>query len=213
MELNFIIGPYIRGMSIDLARLPPDLRSAATRELRPDEKVLYAGRPDWRSEWGKLIAIFLFGLGWSAISFTMFGVAAAAAFGLIPDSTGKGLSVSGWPMLFIVVLLPFVGIGVLLLAAPFIEIVKSARTVHLVTDLRLLSVTAGKRSEAASVSLAAVNFIKRRDGSARSGTLSIGYGVEKDSDGDPRPLEQSWSGIPDARRAEAAIRDHAKWAR
>ena len=46
----------------------------------------------------------------------------------------------------------------------------------------------------------AINFVKRRDRKDGFGSLSIGYGVEKDSDDDPRPLTLDWSGIPDARR-------------
>ena len=71
----------------------------------------------------------------------------------------------------------------------------------------------GKRMEIESFKLETINFIKRADHRDGTGSLKIAYGVEKDSDGDPRPLTTDWPGIPDAKRAEALIRERAKWAR
>ena len=81
------------------------------------------------------------------------------------------------------------------------------------TDARLLNVYEGKDKGAESYPFAKVNFVQRKDRRDGSGNLQIGYGVEKDSDGDPRPLTMDWTGIPDARRAEQIIREQAKWVR
>ena len=200
-------------MSQDLYELPADLRQALNSELQPGERVLYAGQPDWRAEWGKLTALFLFGLFWSAIAFVFFGVSAASLLGIAPMMS-KGQPADIWMQLFIFVFsLPFVAIGLVFLAAPFLGIRKSRRTVHAVTDVRLLNVFGGPQGGAESYKLEAINVVKRRDLKDGFGSLSIGYGVEKDSDGDPRPLTLDWSGIPDAKRSEAIIRENAKWVR
>ncbi len=182
-------------------------------ELSSTERLLYAATPDWRFNLPGNIGIFLFGLFWSSIAFTFFGISAASLLGLHPmmsDGAPSGLGLQIFIFLFS---LPFVGIGLVCLAAPFTGAATSRRTVHALTDQRVLNLIAGKATKVESFNLATINFIKRWDGRDGKGTLTIGYGVEKDSDGDPRPLTTAWPGIPDVKRAEALIREHAKWAR
>lgn len=193
--------------------LPQDLRKALNAELRPGERILYAGQPDWRGEWGKLAAIFIFGLGWSAISFLFFGMSLGGILGLVPFKS-DGAPVGTVVMVALLIFsLPFVAIGCVCLAAPFLGIQKSRNTVHGITDTRLLDVYTGRYAGANSYPLTRVNFIKRRNKRNGTGNLQIGYGVEKDSDGDPRPLTVDWTGIPDVQRAEAIVREQANWVR
>ena len=110
-------------------------------------------------------------------------------------------------------MIPFVLVGLGMLVAPFLSIRKTRNTAHAVTDARVLNIYGGKDAGVESYKLSAINFVKRRDRRDGSGSLEIGYGVEKDSDGDTRPLTIEWTGIPDAKRAEAIIRDQAKWVR
>jgi hypothetical protein len=194
-------------------KVSPELQKRLTSELGPGERLLYAAQPDWRAEWGALFAILIFGVFWSGISLMFFGMSLGGLLGLVPfNSDGKPAGF-GLNAFFFVFSLPFVAIGVAMLAAPFLGIRKSKNTVHAVTDARLLNVYGGRDAGAESHPLAKINFIKRKDRRDGSGSLHIGYGVEKDSDGDPRPLTLDWSGIPDAKRAEAVIREQAKWVR
>lgn len=200
-------------MSTDISKLPPGLRKALNAEIAHGERVLYAGQPNWHAEWGALFALLVFGIFWSAISFMFFGMSLGGLLGLVPfNSNGKPAGL-GMNVFFFVFSLPFVAIGCAMLAAPFLGIRKSRHTVHAVTDARLINIYVGRDKGAESYLLAKVNFVKRKDRRDGTGNLSIGYGVEKDSDGDTRPLTMDWSGIPDARRAEALIRDQAKWVR
>ena len=200
-------------MSRDLSKLPVDLRKALNAEIAHGERVLYAGQPNWCAEWGALFAILVFGIFWSAISFMFFGMSLGGLLGIVPfNSNGKPAGF-GMNVFFFVFSLPFVAIGVAMLAAPFLGIRKSRHTVHAVTDTRLINVYAGRDKGAESYPFARVIFVKRKDRRDGTGNLQIGYGVEKDSDGDTRPLTMDWSGIPDARRAEAIIREQAKWVR
>lgn len=194
-------------------KLPADLTRTLTAELSPGERLLYAAKPDWRAGMLGNMAIFLFGLFWSSIAFTFFGISAASLLGLhtlMSDGKPSGL---GLQIFLFVFSLPFVVIGLSCLAAPFVGVFQSHRTVHALTDQRLINLITGKAKSVQSFKLETINFIRRRDGRDGRGTLSIGYGVEKDSDGDPRPLTTEWPGIADVKRAEALIREHAKWAR
>lgn len=193
-------------------RLPPDIQRRLHAELAPGERLLYAGQPNWRAEWGKYLIMALFGIGWMSICGPMALFIWAEALGFPVTAPGKGMP-QGLAIFFALFTIPFLLIGVACLAAPFQGIRNNGRTVHAITDQRILTLTMAKAAKIDSCKLAAVNFIKRRDGSNGHGSLSIGYGVEKDSDGDARPLTQDWPGIPDVKRAEALIRDHAKWAR
>lgn len=200
-------------MSSDVSRLPPFLRHAVSAELKNGEKVVYAGMPDWRAEAPQLLMAFVFGAFWSMLAFPAAFFVWAETLGFRPAAAGKAMG-AGFGAFFSIFLIPFVVIGIALLASPFVAIVRSRRTAHLVTDMRLMNVVTGGRSNSVdSFELSAINFLRRRDGKRGRGSLTIGYGVEIDSEGDSQPLTAFWPGIPDVRRAETVIRSLAKWAR
>lgn len=174
-------------------------------ELQPGERLHYVAQPNWRAEWGKLIVIFLFGVFWSSISFVFFGLSAGSLLGLFPVTNGGHPAGLGLRIFLLIFSLPFVAIGLALLAAPYTGIRKSRRTVHAVTETRLLNVYGAPFSGAESYHIRTINFVQRSDRRDGSGSLSIGYGVERDSDGDPRALTLDWTGIPEPKRAEATI--------
>jgi hypothetical protein len=198
---------------LGLNKLPNDLRNAATAALQPGERILFAAQPDWRSGWLGLLATFSFGAFWLSIAMMFFVGSGASLLGISPMlSKGKpaGFGLSLFMFLFS---LPFVAIGLGFLAAPFLAMRKARATVHLITDDRLINISIGRDTNIESFPFKKINFVKRRSRANGSGTLEIGYGVERDSDGDPRPLTFDWSGIPDATQAEALIRDKAGWHR
>ena len=200
-------------MRAGFSTFPGELRKALQSELRHGERVLYASRPDWRAEVGSLVVIFLFGLFWSSIAFVFFGMGTGGLLGLVHVQSDGAPASTGLLLFATLFSLPFVAIGVGLLSAPFLGIHKSRNTVHAVTDERLVNVTIGRAVVVDSYPLQTINFVKRRDRKDGTGSLEIGYGVGKDSDGDPRPLTIRWSGIANVKQAESAIRAQAKWAR
>lgn len=204
--------PYIEGMSRDIAHLPVDLRKRLTAELSSGERVLFAAMPDWRAEWGQHLVVVLFGIGWMSICVPMAILVWADALGIALPNVKGGMG-PGMSIFFSLFMIPFLLIGSGFLIAPILAARAARHTVHAVTDQRLINLVGGNKPKSESFKLDTINFIKRRDRKDGSGTLQIGYGVEKDSEGDPRPLTTSWPGIPDAQRAEAVIREHAKWAR
>lgn len=198
-------------MNTSIANLSPDLRKRLSAELGSGERVLFVVQPDWRRERGKHAAIFFFGVFWSMIALTFLGISVGTMAGYVPvnDSSSPPSLPLMWFFFFFS--LPFIAIGLGLLAAPFLGIRKTRNTAHAITDARLINVYGGKDAGAESFKLDRIHSITRRDFKDGVGSLSIGYGIEKDSEGDPRPVTTDWTGIPHAQRAEAIIREQAKW--
>lgn len=193
--------------------ITPDLQKRLASELFPGERVLYAAVPVWRAEIGKLAVIFFGSLCWSIVAISLLCASVCSLLGHAPvtfNGQPAGTAASALCALFT---LPFVGLGLLGMATPFLSIRKSNNTVHAITGQRLLNVYTGPDHGVESFKLEQINFVVRRDLADGTGTLQIGYGVTRDADGDPRPLTTEWCGVPEARRAEALIHEHAKWTR
>lgn len=192
-------------MSQDLLKLPKPFRLKVQSELEAGERVHYAARPDWRPELGKYIIVFLFGAGWSAVVFPLTAGLLLDMAGLIEMGT-KGLPSSMWGSAGLALfMMPFVIIGGLVMSVPFYGISQSRRTVHVVTDRRILNVITGKTGAADSYPLQHVLSVRRKDHKSGTGNIAICYGIGKDSDGDTRALVLDWYGIPDAKKAEKLI--------
>lgn len=190
----------------DMSRLPPILRKQLADELQRDERVLYIGQPRRGPVLAANLPILLFALFWCGISFPMAFLAWSNLLGFAPQI--KGLRPSGGMAWFVAVfMVPFVLIGAGLIYGFFQSVVGSANAIHAITDSRVLTVHGGRKTATESYAGHKINFVKRWDASNGSGSLEIAYGVERDSDGDPRPVTMTWSGIPDVRRAESAILD------
>lgn len=194
-------------------RLPPDLQKLLNAELASGERVVYAAHPNWRAQWPQHLILLAFGLGWLSIAVPFATLIWSEALGIPLPGVKTGGMGQAMAIFFSLFIIPFLLIGVGCAAAPFLAIRKSARTVHAVTDQRLVNVSDRGKPNVESFNLQTINFVKRHDGKDGFGTLEIGYGVEKDAEGDTRPLKLDWPGIPEVKRAEAIIREHAKWAR
>lgn len=194
-------------------RLTPALQKRLQSELAAGERLLYAACPDWRTEALRHSISFVFGLGWMAICGPMALLVWAEAAGLVVPGFKTGGMGQGMALFFSIFMLPFLLVGLVMLATPVFAALSAKRSVHAITDARLLTVDASRRGPEQSIKLAAVNFVRRVDGRDGFGTLTFGYGVEADSDGDPRPLTVTWAGVPQVRRAEELLRTTAQWVR
>jgi hypothetical protein len=189
-------------MTSPLDRLPPSLRVRVERELLPGERVVWAGVPGALGEALPTLPLFVFGIGWSSIAFTFAGVAVAS---VLAEPSPKAMQ-PGMGAFFTLFSLPFVAVGVVLLALPFYAALKAMLTAHAVTDRRLLTVVGGRWNTVEARSADALTFLQRRDGKHGRGTLRLGLGMERDSDGDPRAVEIAWRAVPEVREAEEAVR-------
>jgi hypothetical protein len=191
-------------MMNDVSSLPAALRKRLNDELQRGERLLYAGRPSNNATIAGQIPVLLFAIFWCSICFPMAAMAWAPLFGVPLPLNGKPPT-GGMGGFIAVFMIPFVLVGVGLLASIPYSIRRSFKTLHVVTDSRILNIFGGRRQSVESYSGQLLNFVKRHDGRHGRGSLEIAYGVERDSDGDPRPVTTHWRGIPDAKRAETAV--------
>lgn len=182
--------------------LPPTLVQRVEAELQPGEEVRWAGVPGWLASALPTLPLFVFGIAWSSLTFTFEGVAIASLLApASPASMGPGMGA-----VFLVFGLPFVAVGIALLGLPVFEAVRAMMTAHVVTDRRIITVRGGPWKSTEIRPVAALTFAQRRDHASGRGTLRLGFGVEVDSDGDPRSIQVAWRGIPAVREAESAVR-------
>ena len=198
----------------DLSDLPPDLRSALEAEISGGERLIYASRPSLRIGPAEVFSAILyigFTIFWCTISFAFAFFSWAGLLGWAPKALIGKIPMDTWGLMALSTLsLPFVLIGIGMLVAPFYGYWKSRRTIHSVTNERVLTVHAKPFGSVLSHTPNSLTYVNRRDHRNGTGSLRIGYGTERDSDGDTRALEMSWTAIHDPRGAEGAIRNLMK---
>ena len=191
-------------MTNDVARLPAHLRKRVRDELQRGERVLYAARPSAGSAFAGQIFVLLFAVFWCGITFPIAFMSWAHLLGIAPAF--KGPAPTGGMAWFVeIFLIPFVLVGLGLLAAVVYAVIRSFATVHAVTGARILNIYGGQWPGAESYDGSKLNSTKRRDAAKGHGSLQINYGCERDSEGDISALTTDWRQVPDVRRAEAAV--------
>lgn len=174
------------------------LKLALERELRPDEIVVWhgwqLGRLDPRS-----FMIYVFAVPWTAFS-VMWTIFAAAAV----SSTGsEGAGLIGWA--FPLFGLPFIVIGLGMLAAPFWPAIQQGRVLYVVTDSRVLKLSLGRALTVTIIPADRIGLAERREHRDGTGTLTLAVKIGKDIDGD-RQTENFVIGlVADVMGAQAAV--------
>jgi len=188
-----------------LSDLPPRLAAAAKRETR-GELVRWIGRPSSAVAFRASLPIWLMGVPWSALMFTIFGVLLAAVF------SGKSPTrqIPQWEYFAMGAAILFTGgfvlIGLGMLATPPFAAWKARRTAYVITDKRLLTITTGRRTTIRSVEPHRLLSLQRNEHANGSGTLTIVTGHAKGSDGDRMDLSEQLIGVPDVAKAERLLR-------
>ncbi|MDC7790051.1 hypothetical protein PQJ75_30655 [Rhodoplanes sp. TEM] len=197
-------------MSGDLLSLPRDVQDAVRRELGAHERVLYAGQPRPRDAVPPTLLIFLFGIPWTVFSVFWETAVVGLALGLWGHDPAGGDLPHWMGIVFGLFGLPFVLIGFAMLSAPLVAALKASRSVHVVTDQRLVTLVARPWRSATSHFGDEITAVERADRDAGYGHLKVSRGSDRDSDGDPREIADWWRGIPAVRRAEEAVRQLAR---
>src|SRR5262249_39881197 len=119
--------------------LPAWLQAAVDRETS-GEQVRWQGRPGALRTFAGASLIWLFAVPWTA--FVLFWESTAVGSWLFGKSTaGAG---QGWGLVLVLFGLPFVLIGLGMMALPFGALRSAHRTVHVLTNRRLLTITEGR---------------------------------------------------------------------
>ncbi len=183
--------------------LPRYALQRLTRELA-GEPILWAGRPSARAVFWKAAPILLFGIPWLAFSLawelTALGVFFNTGIGKV-EGPG-GIMAYVFPIFGI----PFVAIGIGLVGAPLWGARKAMRTVHVLTDRRLVTAVLGKTLSIKSIDPQRVYDVTRVEKSDGSGTITFALGSYRDSDGDWVEKSEIWPGTPDIRELELKFR-------
>lgn len=158
---------------------PDGLDLALQRELRRGERVLWQGRPIARVH-SKAFGIYLFAIPWTAFSLLWTALAAGGATAMAGDGGGIGLAAWAFPLFGV----PFIAIGLGMLATPFWPLWSARRTLFAVTDQRLIQLTLGRELKSESLPADRIGHVERAERPDGSGTLKIAMRVGRDSEGD-----------------------------
>lgn len=177
------------------------------RKETAGELIRWAGMSSPGKSFLYTTPIWLMGIPWTA--FTVFWEAMSIGTILGIKGGPKGMA-TGMAWMFALFGLPFVLIGLGMLAAPFFAARQARRTAYVLTDRRLLTITEGRSLNVRTVDprrLIAVESTRRPDG---TGNLELTLGFAKDSDGDTVTKSEKLWAVPDVVRLEALLREAEK---
>lgn len=160
------------------------------------ERVLWQAAPIARID-PKSFGIYLFAVPWTAFALLWTTMAAAGA------SAFDGAGVLAWA--FPLFGLPFIAVGLAMMAAPFYGYYTAARTLYAVTDRRLVRLQLGRALKVHSVPGERLGEMQRSERPDGSGTLSFAVGVGTDSDGDRVTERFALADIPGVFEAAAQV--------
>lgn len=191
-----------------LNHLPPELTKALKRETQ-GEIIRWVGRPKPSTTFLKAMPIWIMGIPWSAVTFTIFGAMLLAALSDKPP----GHSVDPWELTMMRAGLLFTGvfalIGAGMLGYPFWAAWKARQTVYAITSERLLSLVVGKTVTTRSTWPNMIGQIERKEARDGSGSLSIVTGHKKDSEGDTVIQTEELIGVDNVAAAERQLLEFA----
>jgi hypothetical protein len=171
------------------------------------EKVLWTGKPSTATVFRKSLPIWMMGIPWSALTFTIFAVLVLSIFFSPPARR----VIPTWEFFAMGAALIFVGafvmVGVGMLGAPFWAAWKASRSAHVITDKRLITVTVGRKTEVKSVLPEQLLGFDRQQYPDGSGSLIITTGHVRDSDGGQTRLTEELVGVPDIAKVEKLLRE------
>ncbi|MGX7953757.1 hypothetical protein ACWPM1_14490 [Tsuneonella sp. HG249] len=171
---------------------------ALERELQPGERVLWSGRRLARVSWGGL-GIWLFAVPWTAFSLSWM---AGASMGAQAASGTIGVLSWAFPLFG----LPFVLVGLGMMAAPFLPLFGASRTLFAITDRRVLRIALfGSRLWTKSVELKEIREFSRSEGRNAEGDLRLDLGSTRDSEGDVRKASFSIGTVADVMAADRVL--------
>lgn len=163
------------------------LRLALEHELGPDEVVIWHG---WQQ--GRLglrrFGIYLFGIPWTAFSVMWTALAAGAMAG----SGEEGPGWIGWA--FPMFGLPFVAVGLAMLAWPFVPRFQQGRVLYVVTSQRVLKLSLLGNLVVQAVPASRIGMVERHERRDSSGMLRLPIRIGQDCDGEryTEILEIGW---------------------
>jgi len=184
--------------------LKNELKTAIENALKPDEELLWAGMPGpWAASKSSMF-LLLFAIPW-----TLFSIAweAFAIWGFF-----HGGAPGGGPQLFLIVFplfgLPFVLVGLAMLASPYYAYKNAQRTVYVITASRILSININwpwNTQHITSHDAGSFDHVELSLKADQTGDVKVVFGYSRDSDGDRVEKNFIFYGVRDARAVETIL--------
>jgi hypothetical protein len=188
---------------MDLApSLAPELRHAL-QTAAGSERILWSGQPRARRMYG-LFGIWFFAIPWTVFSLFWEGMALMPWF-----ASTKTPSDIAWTFGIVMPIfgLPFILIGFAMLGAPFFAMARAGRTVHALTDKRLMTISVVRGTTAVSaVPIDRTGPVQVKINVDGSGSLKVQTGSHVDSDGDRVTDKFEINGVDDVVTLERHLR-------
>lgn len=169
-------GPSYADPAADSAMMSR-LRVALERELQSDEIVMWHGWQLGRLE-PRAFALYVFAIPWTAFSVMWTTLAAGAIANAGEESPGW----IGWA--FPLFGLPFVAIGLGMLARPFVPLWQHGKVLYVVTDKRVLKMSMRRELVVEAAPANRIGHVIRHEQRDGAGRLQLAIKIGKDSDGD-----------------------------
>lgn len=178
------------------------LETALRGDLTAGERVLWHGVPDPKYL-NSGFAMWLFAIPWTAFSLGWTGIALAVYLSSFEKADTGAVHIWGWIMPLFGT--PFIAVGGWMLYQPIRLRTEAGRTLHALTNRRLLSVTLGKTRISKSVDLAKLGPVTIKERANGWGDVSVETGSSVDSEGDRRTDRFEMTGVPDVARLKQLL--------
>lgn len=175
------------------------LQLALERELADDEQVLWQAMQLARLE-QKAFGTYIFAIPWTV--FALLWTALAAGGTVSMGSEGLGWIAWAFPLFG----LPFIAIGLAMLARPFLPLVQKGRVLYAVTTQRVLRLSLRSHLTVRALPANRIGLIERRESRDGSGRLKMAVKIGRDSDGNACTEFFELGRTADVIGAHAAIR-------
>jgi hypothetical protein len=184
-----------------IATLPRHMREAVASEFA-GERILWLGQPSPARTLLVALPIWLFAVPWTAFALGWEYMALAGWLSGKPSPSGTH-TIMG--IAFPLFGLPFVLVGLGMMSAPFLAWREARRTVHVIGERRLVTMTIGGKISVKSHPTAAIVRTERSERRGGSGTLKVVTGIRRDSDGDRVEDSETLIGIAEVRKVERLL--------
>ena len=190
--------------------IDPEAQSILMPELESDERLLWASKPSASRAFGRNVPMMFFGGCFTL--FAMIWVMGAAGMGAIGSSIGGGFG-GGFglvPLLFPLFGVPFIVVGIYVMAQPFLARNKAASGACGLTDKRAIIIEGGMTRSVKSYGGRDLQQIERRD--LADGSSDVVFARQRSSHYDhdhhhhSRVTEIGFFGVNDGREAERILR-------
>jgi hypothetical protein len=181
--------------------LPRHLREPVVREFQ-GERILWTGRPRAGLAFRAALLIWLFAIPWTAFTMGWETMALSGWLSGKPAPSGANLM---FGIVFPLFGLPFVLVGLGMMAAPFYAYWWAGRTAMVIGEKRLAMVTVGRRLRVKSYRKETILRTERTERADGSGTLKVITGARRDSEGDRVESSETLYGIADVRAVERLL--------